>query len=127
MVELVCRVKQPEASDDQVNGEADLAELLADQLTARYPRDLADSPAGPAIRRTALRRQLATVRRRGYATNFEESERGIVAVGACVRDGTGRAVAGLAVAVPSVRCGRSDVPALATVVRAAAAAATADL
>jgi DNA-binding IclR family transcriptional regulator len=108
-------------------GKALLAELSTDQLDDLYPRDLPGSPAGPAVRRTTLARQLAIVRRRGYATNFEESERGIVAVGACVRDAAGRAVAGLAVAVPSVRCPRSTVPALAKVVRAAAGAATADL
>src|SRR5262249_6325612 len=108
-------------------GKALLAELSRDQLTALYPRDLPDSRAGPAIRRVTLQRQLATVRRRGYATNFDESERGIVAVGACVRDSAGRAVAGIAVAVPGVRCPRSDVPQLAKVVRTAAAAAGADL
>lgn len=108
-------------------GKALLAELSTDQLSALYPRDLPGSPGGAAIQRTALRRQLAAVRRRGYATNFEESERGIVAVGACVRDSVGRAVAGLAVAVPSVRYSRSAAPELAKVVRAAAAAATADL
>lgn len=108
-------------------GKALLAELSTDQLTALYPRDLLDSPAGPAMRRAALQRQLATVRRRGYATNFEESERGIVAVGTCIRDSAGRAVAGLAVAVPSVRCARTDIPVLAKVVHTAATAATADL
>jgi DNA-binding IclR family transcriptional regulator len=103
-------------------GKALLAELSADQLSALYPRDLPGSP-----QRGTLARQLATVRRRGYATNFEESERGIVAVGVCVRNSTGRAVAGLAVAVPSVRCPRSRAPELAREVRSAAAAATADL
>ncbi|QRP49460.1 IclR family transcriptional regulator C-terminal domain-containing protein [Amycolatopsis sp. FDAARGOS 1241] len=108
-------------------GEALLAELSGDELRALYPRDLLDSPAGSAMRREALQRRLATVRRRGCATNFEESERGIVAVGVCVRDTAGRAVAGLATAVPSARCTRADVPALAKAVRAAAEAATADL
>lgn len=108
-------------------GKALLAELSADQIADLYPRDLPGSPAGPPVRLALLQRQLATVRRRGYATNLEESERGIVAVGACVRDAAGRAVAGLAVALPSMRCPRSNVPALAKVVRAAASAATADL
>ncbi|MFI5607066.1 IclR family transcriptional regulator, partial [Amycolatopsis sp. NPDC051903] len=107
-------------------GKALLAELSGDELRALYPRDFLDSPAGPAMRREALQRQLATVRRRGYATNFEESERGIVAVGVCVRDSAGRAVAGLATAVPLARCTRADVPVLAKAVRAAAEAATAD-
>jgi DNA-binding IclR family transcriptional regulator len=108
-------------------GKALLAELSTDQLTALYPRDLPDSRSGRAIRRVVLQRQLAMVRRRGYATNFEESERGVVAIGTCVRDSSARAVASLAVAMPSVRCARSDVPALANVVRTAALAATADL
>ncbi|MGH3170135.1 MAG: IclR family transcriptional regulator [Trebonia sp.] len=108
-------------------GKALLAELSRDQLAALYPRDLTDSPAGPALRRVTLQRQLATVRRRGYATNFEESERGIVAVGTCIRDSAGRAVAAIAVAMPSVRCPRSEVPRLAKVVTTAAAAAGADL
>jgi DNA-binding IclR family transcriptional regulator len=108
-------------------GKALLAELSNDQLAALYPRDMTDSRSGRVIRRTALQRQLATVRRRGYATNFEESERGVVAVGTCIRDSSARAVASLAVAIPSVRCVRSNVPALASVVRTAALAATADL
>lgn len=108
-------------------GKALLAELSAAQVKALYPRDLLDSPAGPSMRRAALQRQLATVRRRGYATNFEESERGIVAVGVCVRDSAGRAVAALATAVPSARCSRVDVPELAKMVQTAAEAAGADL
>jgi DNA-binding IclR family transcriptional regulator len=108
-------------------GKALLAELSADQLAALYPRDLPVAPGGVVVQRAALLRQLATVRRRGYATNFEESERGIVAVGVCVRDSAGRAVAALAVAVPSVRCPRSRAGELAKVVRQAAEAATGDL
>ncbi|WP_028921033.1 IclR family transcriptional regulator [Pseudonocardia acaciae] len=108
-------------------GKALLAELSSEQLTSLYPRDLPASPGGAPIARTALRRQLAAVRRRGYATNLEESERGILAVGACVRDAAGRAVAGLAVAAPSARCPQSRLPELAAVVIKVAEAATADL
>jgi DNA-binding IclR family transcriptional regulator len=108
-------------------GKVLLAELSAEQLAALYPRDLKDSPGGPAITRAELQRELTAVRRRGYATNFEESGQGIIAVGACIRDGAGRAVASLAVAVPSIRFNRSDVSELAALVRAAAAAAGAEL
>jgi DNA-binding IclR family transcriptional regulator len=108
-------------------GKALLAELSAEQLDGLYPRDLPGSPGGAPVARGALRRQLASIRRRGYATNLEESERGIVAVGTCVRDTAGRAVAGLAVAAPNARCPRSRLPELAAVVIKVAEAATADL
>lgn len=108
-------------------GKALLAELSAEEVADLYPRNLPGTPGAPAVDRAAVRRQLAAVRRRGYATNFEESERGIVAVGACVRDGSGRAVAAFAVGAPSARIPRSRVPELAKKVMAAAEAATVDL
>lgn len=108
-------------------GKALLAELPVEQLEALYPRDLPSSPGGAPVARAALRHQLAAVRRRGYATNLEESERGIHAVGACVRDRSGRAVAALAVAAPTARCPRSRLPELAAVVRRVAESATVTL
>ncbi|GHH82280.1 transcriptional regulator [Streptomyces sulfonofaciens] len=108
-------------------GKALLAELSTEELGDLYPRNLPASAGGPAVDRITVRRQLATVRRKGYATNLEESERGIVAVGACIRDGSGRAVAGIAVAAPSARCPRSRVPELAREVLDAARAASATL
>jgi DNA-binding IclR family transcriptional regulator len=94
-------------------GKALLAELSREELRALYPRDL---PGDPATARATLERQLATIRRRGYATNLGESERGIAAVGACVRDASRRAVAALAVAMPSARCPRARLPDLAAAV-----------
>ncbi|WP_255952796.1 IclR family transcriptional regulator [Streptomyces odontomachi] len=108
-------------------GKALLAELSAEEFADLYPRNLPGAPGAPAVDRATVRRQLATVRRRGYAVNSEESERGIVAVGACVRDGSGRAVAALAVAAPSARVPRARIPELASEVMAAARAATVDL
>lgn len=102
-------------------GKALLAELSREEFHARYPRDL---PGDTPRARAALERQLATIRRRGYATNFGESERGIAAVGACVHDASRRAVAGLAVAMPSTRCPRSRVPDLAAVTVEIATAAS---
>jgi hypothetical protein len=52
---------------------------------------------------TSLRRELAAIRRRGYARNVEETERGVSALGACVRDGRGRAVAAVVVAAATSR------------------------
>lgn len=79
-------------------GKALLAELSAQELDGLYPRDLPAAPGAPPVQRAALRRSLAAVRRRGYATNIEESDRGVIAAGACVRDRAGPAVAAFAVA-----------------------------
>lgn len=51
----------------------------------------------------ALRAELETVRRDGYAVNRGESEPGVMSVGAPVRDRQGRPVASLSVAGPSDR------------------------
>ncbi|MFI7617475.1 IclR family transcriptional regulator [Nonomuraea terrae] len=83
-------------------GKALLAELPDEELRSLYPRGVSSGAAAIGDL-AALRRELDGVRRRGYAVNSEESERGVRAVGACVRDGAGRAIAAAAVAVPSVR------------------------
>jgi DNA-binding IclR family transcriptional regulator len=89
-------------------GKALLAELTAAELRELHPRGLPLTPdaAGPAL--GALRRELAAIRRRGYARNIEETERGVSAVGACVRDGSGRAVGAVVVGAPSSRARGRD-------------------
>jgi DNA-binding IclR family transcriptional regulator len=87
-------------------GKALLAELSREQLRHLYPRGLPRSDRKAAIgSMPALARALAEVRRRGYATNHEESEPGITAVGRCVRDRENRAAGAVVIAVPSVRAG----------------------
>jgi DNA-binding IclR family transcriptional regulator len=51
----------------------------------------------------ALDKELAKIRRQGYATDDEEAERGVRCIGAAVRDDTGAMVAGLSVSAPSDR------------------------
>jgi DNA-binding IclR family transcriptional regulator len=68
----------------------------------------------------ALARQLARVRRRGYATAVEELERGYVAVGAAVRDHHGRPVAAISLGGPRVRFPAARVAMLGRQVAAAA-------
>lgn len=101
-------------------GKAMLAALSADRLRALYPNGLPgeQAPASGGLER--LVSELATVRRRGYAVNLQESERGVHAIGACVSERTGTVVAAVAVATPSVRGTRSRLaemsrPLLATV------------
>ena len=85
-------------------GKALLAELPDAQLATVLR---ASSGHGPGRltdgERRGLVSELRTIRELGYAENIEESESGVCAVGICVRDGSGDAVAALSVSVPSVR------------------------
>lgn len=87
-------------------GKALLAELPLERLNALYPGGLPSRGAGAPADWGRLRKELATAKRLGYALNLQESERGVSAVGACVRDRSGQAVAAIAVAAPSARCPR---------------------
>ena len=69
----------------------------------------------------ALARELAEVGHRGYATAYEELERGYVAVGAAVCDHEGRPIAAVSVGGPTVRLPVSRFPAVGRQVKAAAA------
>ncbi|MCC7104655.1 MAG: IclR family transcriptional regulator [Chloroflexi bacterium] len=75
--------------------ESELEAYLAQPLDAATPRTITDV--------AALRRELADVRARGYASNDEEGILGVVSLGAAVRDHTGAAVAGLSVSGPRDR------------------------
>lgn len=109
-------------------GKALLAELSPDQLAALYPHGLPPSATRAALTDYAqLRRELAATRRRGYGTNSEESERGVSATGAVVRDHAGRAIAAIAVSAPSSRCPRGRLRELAPNVMEAARAVSAAL
>lgn len=93
-------------------GKALLAELPAERFRALYPNGL------PEMDR--LIGQLAAVRRAGHALNLQESERGVNAVGACVRGPSGTPVAAVAVAAPSSRAPRSRLTAMAEALTATA-------
>lgn len=84
-------------------------------LPRRTPHTVTD----PAV----LRRQLAQIRRQGWAHNCDESEIGVTSVGAPVRDHTGQVVAALSVAGPSPRMDQ-DVTAITQAVIEAAAVAS---
>jgi len=85
-------------------GKALLAELPDAQLTAVLRGTAGRGPGRlTGAGRRALVSELRTVREQGYAENIEESESGVCAVGLCVRDGAGEAVAALSVSAPSVR------------------------
>lgn len=89
-------------------GKALLAELPGDELRGLYPRGLPHWERKTNASMVSLSRELAAVRRRGYATNSQESEAGIMAVGKCVPDRDGRALGAVVIAIPSARCRNGD-------------------
>ncbi|SNS61545.1 transcriptional regulator, IclR family [Streptosporangium subroseum] len=56
--------------------------------------------------------ELNVIRERGYGFNLEETESGVSAIGRCVLDATGEAVAAIVIAVPSVRFTKDRIPGL---------------
>ena len=101
-------------------GKALLADLPADAVVAAFA-GLDDAAA------TRLRRELRTVRRRGFAVNDQETEAGLTAVGAAVPTGTDASPAAISLALPSARFSRDRLPAWAAAVTATAAAIAVDL
>ncbi|QJU56312.1 IclR family transcriptional regulator (plasmid) [Herbiconiux sp. KACC 21604] len=85
-------------------GKVLLAELPLAELHRRYPRkELTGGTDGAVHTRTALERELAEVRERGYAVNDSESEAGLCAVSVALRDVGGLAVGAVSVSGPSAR------------------------
>jgi len=56
-----------------------------------------------------MKRMLSAVRRQGFGTNFQESERGVVAVGMAVRGTSGTAIAAVTISAPTVRLNRGQI------------------
>jgi DNA-binding IclR family transcriptional regulator len=116
-------------------GKVLLAALPDAQLTAVLGKAAADRPpqsppTGTALRwsltdaaRRALITELRQVREQGWAENIEESESGLCAVGVCVRDSAGTAVAALSVAAPAARYSPDKARAFVRALRATVAAA----
>lgn len=67
-----------------------------------------------------LNKQLSLTRRRGYGTNFEETEAGVLAIAVGIRDVEATAIAALTVAVPTVRYSRAQIADLLPALRATA-------
>ena len=84
-------------------GKVLLAELSNAEVDALFPTGLVAVTERTETDPAALHRELALVRRRGYAVNRGETDLGLNAVGVAIRDHTGRAVAALAASVPAQR------------------------
>ena len=74
-----------------------------------------------------LRKELALVRRRGFALNDQATETGLAAVGVAVPGADATLRAGLSLAVPTVRFSRDRLPGWVAALTAAAAAIGAEL
>ena len=105
-------------------------------MLALAPREQIDSMlAAPLPRFTRntittasrMRRELALVRRQGYAVDSEEFERGLKCIGAPVIDGVGTVRGSVSIAGPAGRMGPEEMPYLIQAVKDAASGLSADL
>jgi DNA-binding IclR family transcriptional regulator len=104
-----------------------LAELPTAEVQRVYAEERYAERPGERPDLAKLRKELARVRRAGFALNQGRSERGVVAVGVPLRDADGTAIAALSVSMPSVRYDRHELPALVATLHLAAGAIEADL
>jgi IclR family acetate operon transcriptional repressor len=93
-------------------------------VLAALPPEALDAVIGGLTEdtRQRLRRELALVRRRGYAVNDQATEAGLTAVGVAVPDPDGTLRAALSLAVPTVRYSRELLPTWTAALAAAAGA-----
>lgn len=89
-------------------GKVVLAHLPVGELDEFLKRDLPQMTANTITDREMLRKELARVRERGYSTNIEEQELGLVAIGAPIRNAKGKVVASLSIGGPSARMAREN-------------------
>lgn len=124
-------------------GKALLAELPPEQVDQLYAADAQPTGDGnipgddepPAeveeqlgeSERAALLRELDSIRARGYSLNLEQTETGVSAVGMCVHDAEGEAVAAVTLSVPTARFGDQRTPVLIRELQRTVRAADADL
>lgn len=83
-------------------GKALLAQLSDEELADLYPRGLPITGERGVRSLQQLRRELATVRRRGYGINVDEALRGVTAVGRQLRVPHGEVLGAMIIAASSV-------------------------
>lgn len=91
-------------------GKAILAELGNVELEQIYRGGLTPWPTARIQTLPALKRQLAAVRKAGYAVSTEETEQGVSGLGVCIRDTSGKPIAAFTTAIPTARYQKSKVP-----------------
>ncbi|MBV9449824.1 MAG: IclR family transcriptional regulator [Streptosporangiaceae bacterium] len=109
-------------------GKAILAALPLAEVLAIYPSErLVTATDRTLATREELLAELARVREAGFATNFEEREAGLGAVGMAVLGAGGRPAAAFAVAIPMQRLTQAYAGETARALRTVVATASADL
>jgi IclR family transcriptional regulator, acetate operon repressor len=99
-------------------GRTILAALPAETLDQLYPTSgTTAGELGPTASAT-LRRDLARIRKQGYAVNNGETERGVTAVGTLVADLDGP-LAAVSVSIPTIRYAPEDLPVIVGSLRSA--------
>ena len=101
-------------------GKVLLSELSKDEVRRLHASGLPPQVGARIHNLDQLERQLATVRTRQAAVNLGETERGLTAIGVPVRDGSGKAVAAISVAIPTARFDRAKVPSIVAALHGAA-------
>lgn len=91
-------------------GKAMLARLANSELEDLFRTGLPPWPTGRIDTLATLKRNMTKVRRVDFATNFEETEQGVIGVGVSINDPDDRPVAALTTATPSIRFNRADMP-----------------
>jgi IclR family transcriptional regulator, acetate operon repressor len=102
-------------------GKVFMAHMAPEQLDALLAEDLESYTPHTIVDPSALERELALVRERGYARTVDEHEVGLAAVGAPIRTLDGNVVAAVTASGPTFRINEDTFPDLAKHVLAAAA------
>ncbi|MFC2008602.1 IclR family transcriptional regulator [Chloroflexota bacterium] len=102
-------------------GQVILSDLTDTELDARYPEeDLKPRTPKTIATKTELKRVLAQIRADGAAVNLQGSHPDVGAVGAPVRDQSGRVVAAISIAIPIFRLDRVNMDDMVALVKLAA-------
>jgi DNA-binding IclR family transcriptional regulator len=102
-------------------GKALLAERTDEEIAALYPAGVLEAPTARALTSVSgLLKQLAEIRRQGYAVNHGESEDDVAAVAAVVRDKRGHVRCALVTTAPLSRADEAWVKAAAAATMQAA-------
>jgi IclR family transcriptional regulator, acetate operon repressor len=103
-VRVSSRLGQSRPAHCTAGGKVLLAALEPDEVRRLYPNErIAPATPGSITGRRRLSEELAEVRERGYATNFEESTPGLHAVAVPVLGADGQLAVALAVSAPAGR------------------------
>jgi DNA-binding IclR family transcriptional regulator len=122
-VRVASRLGQAMPASATSTGKALLAQLTDDEIDALYPDEPLEQLTAKSIpTRAELHRQLALVRKRGYASSSEESEVGVSSVAVALPASHGPRLA-INVAVPISRMSKRDERRIGTALVAAADAA----